>query len=106
MGPPSSATATISAFKRWGRPPPGTDHPADRFEGFLVPSSLGAASTTRRYGGTGLGLAISKRLCELMRGEMWVESEPGKGSAFHFTVAAETPSCPSLPPVAAELRGK
>jgi PAS domain S-box-containing protein len=54
------------------------------------------ASTTRRYGGTGLGLAISKRLSEMMGGTMWAESEPGKGSRFHFTIEAEAASVPEV----------
>jgi signal transduction histidine kinase/DNA-binding response OmpR family regulator/HPt (histidine-containing phosphotransfer) domain-containing protein len=54
---------------------------AKLFQPFMQADS----STTRKYGGTGLGLTISKRLAEMMGGEIWVESEQGRGSTFSFT---------------------
>ncbi len=62
----------------------GIGIPWDKQEMIFQPFSQADGSMTRKYGGTGLGLTISARLVQLMEGSIWVASEPGKGSIFHF----------------------
>ena len=63
----------------------GIGIPKNRQQSIFSAFEQADMSATRNYGGTGLGLTISARIVELMGGKIWVESEPGGGSTFHFT---------------------
>jgi PAS domain S-box-containing protein len=67
----------------------GVGIPKEKQEGIFESFTQADGSTTRRHGGTGLGLSICKRLIDLMRGQIGVDSQPGRGSRFWFTVALE-----------------
>ncbi len=74
----------------------GEGMPEDKLHRLFRPFSQADSSVSRKHGGTGLGLAICHRLCEMLGGAIWLESEPGMGSSFEFTIkAAAVPSAPA-----------
>ncbi len=70
----------------------GIGVPKDQFASIFEPFRQADVSMTRKFSGTGLGLSICSRLVQLMGGKIWLESEEGKGSTFHFTVRLDRAS--------------
>ncbi|HLI29723.1 MAG TPA: PAS domain S-box protein [Terriglobia bacterium] len=73
----------------------GIGIPREKHQAIFEAFSQADGSMTRKFGGTGLGLTISARLVKMMEGRIWVESEVGQGSKFHFTVRLRKSSLPS-----------
>lgn len=81
----------------------GVGIPPEMQEAIFLPFYQVDGSSSRRHGGAGLGLAIAKRLVELMGGRIWVESQPGRGSTFHFTIRCRPAEVSEVAPSKASI---
>jgi CheY-like chemotaxis protein len=77
----------------------GLGIPKEKLDEVFQPFRQSDTSTTRKFGGSGLGLTISSEMVRMMRGHIWVDSTPGRGSTFHFTVQLRHGAPLALPPV-------
>jgi len=95
---------TISPLLHFHVDDTGIGISAEKLSVIFEPFSQADGSYTRRYGGAGVGLAICARFVEMMEGRIWVESELGKGSRFHFTARFRPPIQPGQSEIASPAR--
>lgn len=95
---PTAREGDVSVDLQFSVRDTGIGIPREKLEDIFGALAPADGSTTCLYGGTGLGLAISRRLVDMMGGRIWVESEVGHGSAFHFSVPPPVAAHDAAPP--------